>query len=104
MATTLSTRLQPRLSRVVLSLVRSAVYAIVTAVLSWRNRRMVTNMLELDDRLLADIGLTRGDVAASLASPGIQDPSARLAGFAHERRHAIRAGARERLARLEREA
>ncbi|WP_375458765.1 DUF1127 domain-containing protein [uncultured Enterovirga sp.] len=39
------------------------------------NRRRVTEMLELDDRMLKDIGLDRCDVRGALAGPLAHDPS-----------------------------
>jgi uncharacterized protein YjiS (DUF1127 family) len=43
-----------------------------------RNRRVVQSLTELDDRTLADIGLLRTDVHASLALPYFVDPSKAL--------------------------
>jgi hypothetical protein len=64
----------------------------------WSNRRQVGGLMDLDERMLADLGLTRGDIAASLATPFLDDPSRHLTNLAHERRNARRAQARERLA------
>ena len=66
----------------------------------WTRRREVGDLMSLDDRMLADLGLTRGDVSASLATPFLQDPTRQLTDLAHERRNAQRAQARERLAAL----
>ena len=68
----------------------------------WRaaqNRRRVIRLLEWDDHMLRDIGLTPGDVHSALASPLGHDPSSRLSALALERRGAIRAQAHERLDR-----
>lgn len=62
------------------------------------HRRTVLEMASFDDRMLADIGLTRGDVHAALSLPLDADPSARLRILAVERRAGNRALARERLA------
>jgi uncharacterized protein YjiS (DUF1127 family) len=43
-----------------------------------RNRREVQSLTELDDRTLADIGLLRTDIFASLARPYFTDPSKAL--------------------------
>ena len=40
-----------------------------------RHRRAVQSMTELNDRTLADIGLLRTDLYASLARPYFTDPS-----------------------------
>lgn len=67
----------------------------------WRalmHRRTVLEMASFDDRMLSDIGLTRGDVHAALSLPMDSDPSARLRILAVERRAGNRALARERLA------
>jgi uncharacterized protein YjiS (DUF1127 family) len=61
-----------------------------------RNRRSVAKLLEWDERMLRDIGLTRGDVCAVMALPAGQDPSYRLNELSGERRAALRADARER--------
>lgn len=61
-----------------------------------RNRRSVARLLEWDDRMLRDIGLTAGDVRAVMALPVAEDPSRRLDMLAIERRAAIRAQALER--------
>jgi uncharacterized protein YjiS (DUF1127 family) len=66
---------------------------------SVHNRRKVAKLLEWDARMLRDIGLTPGDVRSAMASPLGEDPSWRLDALARERRRAIQAAARERLAR-----
>jgi uncharacterized protein YjiS (DUF1127 family) len=43
-----------------------------------RHRREVGGLAQLDDRLLKDIGLTRGDVRGALAGPAFRDPSVLL--------------------------
>jgi uncharacterized protein YjiS (DUF1127 family) len=60
-----------------------------------RHRRAVGNLVDFDDHMLRDIGLTRGDVAAALAGPAFDDPSTRLRIFAVERRAGRRAQVRE---------
>jgi len=51
-----------------------------------RNRRDVTQLAEFDDRMLRDIGLTRGDVLDAFAEPLWRDPTDILAQRAAERR------------------
>lgn len=53
---------------------------------TWRNRRAVGRLSELDDHVLADVGLTRGDVDAALSRPLIHDPSIELARLVGESR------------------
>lgn len=63
----------------------------------WRavsNRLAVRPLLEMDDRMLADIGLARGDVHDALSTGLIDDPSSRLATTAA--RHASAEQARLR--------
>jgi uncharacterized protein YjiS (DUF1127 family) len=62
-----------------------------------RNRRSVAKLLEWDERMLRDIGLTPGDVQAAMALRASEDPSRKLDALSAERRAAIRAEARERL-------
>ena len=52
----------------------------------WSDRRTVHAMSELDDHLLADIGLTRADLDWALHQPGSGLPSEELARVARERR------------------
>ena len=68
----------------------------------WRaamNRRSVNGLLDWDDRMLSDIGLTRGDVNSALAGRLADDPSTRLRMLSSERRSAIRAQHREEAVR-----
>jgi uncharacterized protein YjiS (DUF1127 family) len=62
-----------------------------------RNRRSVAKLLEWDEYMLRDIGLTSGDVHAAMALRVSEDPSQKLDALSAERRAAIRAEARERL-------
>lgn len=75
---------------------------IAAAYRAWRNRRAVIGLLDLDDRMLRDIGLTRGDVTAALSGPRLQDPSTRLRALSAERRDGRRQGNREGLLGLRR--
>lgn len=66
----------------------------------WRaalNRRSIGRLLDWDERMLRDIGLTPGDVRGAMALPLHEDPSYRLGVLAVERRAAFRAQAHQRL-------
>jgi uncharacterized protein YjiS (DUF1127 family) len=52
----------------------------------WSERRMVSAMSQLDDHLLADIGLTRSDLDWAFHQPSSGRPSEELARLAAERR------------------
>ncbi len=55
-----------------------------------RNRRATLALLDLDTERLADLGLTRADVRASLFDPRTPDPTGMLESLAAERRKAGR--------------
>ncbi len=75
----------------------SAFARVIGTVRTMQNRRSVAKLLDWDDRMLRDIGLTQGDVRAVMAMKVTQDPSRRLHDLSAERRAAQRAEARERL-------
>ncbi len=65
---------------------------------AWRNRSDASVLASLDDRMLADIGITRSDVRDALAEPLWHDPTDLLRARALERRlgrHAISFGLHE---------
>jgi uncharacterized protein YjiS (DUF1127 family) len=76
----------------VLSRLRAAVVALAGRLAAlWQaieNRRQIGRLATLDDRYLADIGITRGDVHAALASSLSDNPSNQLRALAGERRRA----------------
>jgi uncharacterized protein YjiS (DUF1127 family) len=51
-----------------------------------KNRRDANALAGLDDRMLSDIGLTRGDLRDAYSEPVWRDPTAVLVSRAHERR------------------
>lgn len=51
-----------------------------------RHRRDAAILASFNDRMLADIGLTRGDVADAFAAPPWRDPTVTLADRVQERR------------------
>jgi uncharacterized protein YjiS (DUF1127 family) len=53
---------------------------------AYQNRAQATVLARLDDRMLADIGLSRSDVRDAFAEPMWQDPTALLRARALERR------------------
>ncbi len=61
----------------------------------WKHRRDVARLLNFDDHMLADIGVTRGDVVASLSWGPLDDASNRLDEKARERREGRAAQRRE---------
>ncbi|GLK76822.1 hypothetical protein GCM10008171_20760 [Methylopila jiangsuensis] len=66
------------------------------AACAWRRRAGLMELAALDDRMLADLGLARGDIASATAEPLWRDPTLRLSAFAVERRAAERAHQRWR--------
>ncbi|MCB1507561.1 MAG: DUF1127 domain-containing protein [Hyphomicrobiaceae bacterium] len=44
----------------------------------WKNRRELSVLLEMDDSMLKDIGLTRGDVHHALSLPLDENPATAL--------------------------
>jgi uncharacterized protein YjiS (DUF1127 family) len=57
---------------------------------AWQSRRAAAKLARLDDRLLADVGLTRGDVNRALSLPLWQDATRELNRIAWERRQGWR--------------
>src|SRR5262245_8819539 len=51
-----------------------------------KNRRDATILAGMDEHMLADIGLTRGDVRDAVSEPLWRDPTAILVSRVHERR------------------
>ena len=52
---------------------------------AFENRRSVNDLAELSDASLKDIGLSRNDVDAALASPLFEDPTIHLASLSGRR-------------------
>jgi uncharacterized protein YjiS (DUF1127 family) len=66
---------------------------------AWRHRRDAATLAAFDDRMLADIGLTRCDINDALAEPLWRDPTIVLAHRYYERREVRRAVAKELIKR-----
>ena len=49
-----------------------------SALRAWRSRRKLTSLLDLDDHMLADVGVTREDVKWALDLPFSHDPGLEL--------------------------
>ena len=58
---------------------------------AWRHRNDAATLAAFDDRMLADIGLTRTDLNDALGEPLWRDPTSVLARRQSERRRARRA-------------
>jgi uncharacterized protein YjiS (DUF1127 family) len=70
---------------------RASLMALVTGALrkvarAVQNRRQAGLLASMDDRMLADIGLTRSDVRDAYAEPLWRDPTDILAGRVRDRR------------------
>jgi len=94
MATTEFTH-TPSISEKLRALAEAGAARVVALWTAVKNRRSVNQLLEWDDRMLSDIGLTQGDVRSALVARLSEDPSDRLGAFSGERRTAARAQARE---------
>jgi uncharacterized protein YjiS (DUF1127 family) len=66
---------------------------------AWRHRRDAAALATFDDRMLADIGLTRCDLNDALSEPLWRDPTVVLAHRYRERRRVRRAVAAELIKR-----
>lgn len=84
----------PQASSVVTGRSEAAGVGLVHAVLqfaertirSWRNRKSVMQLSELDDHILADLGVTHGDVMTALSQRFSRDPSSELQRIARGNR------------------
>jgi uncharacterized protein YjiS (DUF1127 family) len=77
-------------ARAVWSLVGRLVHRFKQAAAALKNRREAFWLANLDERMLADIGLTRSDLLDAYAEPLWRDPTAVLTQRAMERRLAKR--------------
>jgi uncharacterized protein YjiS (DUF1127 family) len=72
-----------RMVQSVVGIVTARLRALVQTV---KNRRDAAMLTGLDDRMLADIGLTRGDLRDAYSEPVWRDPTAILVSRVQERR------------------
>lgn len=93
--TLLTTPAAPRLTERLGMTLNAVLRILATWRTAMRNRREVAMLLEADQTVLRDLGLTRHDVAAAMTEPVWRDPSARLLIWSVERRAASRVMARE---------
>jgi uncharacterized protein YjiS (DUF1127 family) len=70
---------------VIRALSSSVAECFARAAKGFRHRRDLETLAGLDDRMLADIGLTRSDLRFALSEPFWRDPSAVLVSRAGER-------------------
>ena len=56
----------------------------------WRRRRRLRQLLDLDDRLLSDIGLNRAEVMSAMRLAWYIDPIAELERASHRARRGVR--------------
>ena len=83
-------------AKAVLGLAQGLTRRVLGIAISWNHRRKLADLAGLDDRMLADLGLVRGDVAAAASEPLWRDATMRLSVLAVERRAAEREHARWR--------
>jgi uncharacterized protein YjiS (DUF1127 family) len=82
-ADTQTPSLLTRMVQSVVGIVTARLRALVQTV---KNRRDAAMLTGLDDRMLADIGLTRGDLRDAYSEPVWRDPTTVLVSRAQERR------------------
>lgn len=89
----------PRRGRNALTIAAAVIGAVAVRLRVWKNRRDVGRLLQWDDHMLRDIGLTQGDVYCAMAARVDEDPSVQLTMLAMERRYAHKAQTLDRLSR-----
>ncbi len=77
------------------------VHAVARLWRTWRSRREIGGLLEMDEWILKDIGLSRGDVHDAMADRFTFDPSSRLGSAAARHIAAERSRMRDSLRRDE---
>jgi uncharacterized protein YjiS (DUF1127 family) len=76
----------PLLAEMIVNVATVLVVAARKVTQGYRNRREAALLAGLDDRMLSDIGLTRGDLRDAFSEPLWRDPTAILVSRAEERR------------------
>jgi uncharacterized protein YjiS (DUF1127 family) len=91
--TTSTSALPPAFAQAFVGLTAAAARLGRHVMTAWRHRGDFVLLSSLDDRMLRDIGLTRGDLNDALAEPLWRDPTAVLVRRRRERRAVRLAGA-----------
>ncbi len=86
MALVKTTPVRPAAAAELMAKARLVVRAFAAVWTVMRNRRAVGALDDLDDHLLADIGLTRADLREAYDTPLLVDPSLRLAAVVGRQR------------------
>lgn len=73
-------------ARPIIAAVRTVTLRVAQAFLAFRHRRDTVLLASFDDRMLADIGLTRTELRQALREPLWRDPTALLASRVEARR------------------
>ena len=88
----------PSLTEKLLNAAGTAVQHVAALWHAAQNRRSLSRLLEWDEHMLRDIGLTQSDVRSALSTSIADDPSLRLGAISGARRNPIRASAELRSA------
>jgi uncharacterized protein YjiS (DUF1127 family) len=76
--TAMAQRARAEAMREVATMIASGFASLVSKISAWNGRRAATaQLMSLDDRMLADIGIGRGDIQASIAGRMVQDAANR---------------------------
>ncbi|GLK78834.1 DUF1127 domain-containing protein [Methylopila turkensis] len=87
-------------AKVAIFVARDVMRRAAAVAVAWRRRNDLRELARFDDRMLADLGLSRGDVASAASEPMWRDPTLRLSALAIERRAAERDHVRWRRGRI----
>ncbi|MFD1704505.1 DUF1127 domain-containing protein [Methylopila henanensis] len=88
-------------AKVAIFVARDVMRRATAVAVAWKRRGDLRELAHFDDRMLADLGLSRGDIASAASEPMWRDPTLRLSALAVERRAAARDHARWRRETIE---